>query len=86
VTAKNDENDDDDDEKPSRKGTPGTAQRIPQHKHCMVCNKAIPSKENLCSEDCENEYNRRTKKSRMYLYIMYGLFFVIIIAFVLSIR
>ncbi|UCH87920.1 MAG: DUF2116 family Zn-ribbon domain-containing protein, partial [Thermoplasmata archaeon] len=78
------EDDEDDDESPRSKSVKAPAQRIPQHKHCMICHKAIPVKESLCSEECQEEFDRLDRKRRNYMYIMYGLFFVIIIMVILS--
>lgn len=79
-----DEDDDSDDSPPKKEHT--AAQRIPQHKHCMICNKAIPAKTRICSDECQEEYDKLDKKRKNYMYIMYGLFFVIIIMVVLSMR
>ena len=75
--------DDDDDDLPQKTGKP-QAQRIPQHKHCMICHKAIPSKKDLCSDECEEKYQQIEKKRRTYMYIMYALFFFVIVMVMLS--
>ena len=83
MTPKMDPDEDEDDEKPRRTGR-SSAQRIPQHKHCLICNKAIPAKDTLCSEECEEKYEQLDRKRRNYMYIMYGLFAVVIIMVMLS--
>jgi predicted nucleic acid-binding Zn ribbon protein len=78
-------NDDDDyDDEPRGKGAKTGAQRIPQHKHCMICHKAIPAKDKMCSEECEAEYARIDRKRRNYMMIMYALFFFVIVIFMVS--
>lgn len=76
---------DDDYDEPKKIPEGRSAQRIPQHKHCMICHKAIPAKEKLCSDECQMEFEKLDRKRRSYMYIMYGLFFVIIIFVMLSI-
>jgi len=58
------------------------AERIPQHAHCQICGKAVPSSESFCSEECKDKYQAMVKKRRMYIYVMYGLiglFFVLML-------
>jgi predicted nucleic acid-binding Zn ribbon protein len=78
-----DDDEDDEDESTPRRGA-RTAQRIPQHKHCMICNKAIPAKITLCSDECEEKYKAIESKRRNYMYIMYALFAFIILMVIFS--
>ena len=84
MTPKRDPEEDDDDDSP-RRSSRSSAQRIPQHKHCMICHKAIPAKEDLCSEECKEKYEQLDRKRRNYMYIMYGLFAMIIVMVMLSV-
>lgn len=59
-------------------------EKLLQHKHCVVCGKAIPLEEELCSDECRKERDAMLKKKRGYVYIMYGAIIVMIIFLVLS--
>jgi predicted nucleic acid-binding Zn ribbon protein len=61
-----------------------TAQRIPQHKHCLICHKAIPAKIDVCSDECDTKYKAIESKRKNYMYIMYALFAFIILMVVFS--
>lgn len=45
---------------------------IPQHQHCMICGKAIPADEEVCSESCDEELDSTRRKRRIMQYILYG--------------
>ena len=53
-------------------------EKIPQHTHCNICGKAIPSSETLCSEECKQRYQAMLKKRKTYMYIMYAAIFLMI--------
>ena len=78
------DDDDDDGDEPSVRSSAKTAQRIPQHRHCLICNKAIPAKITLCSEECEQKYKTIESKRKNYMYIMYALFAFIILMVIFS--
>ena len=59
------------------------ADRIPPHNHCHVCMKAIPVKENYCSEECRQKFLKMQKKRKLIVYFMYGLLAAVIVAIVL---
>ena len=59
-------------------------EKIPQHAHCNICGKAIPTVETLCSEECKQKYHQMMKKRKILVYIMYGLIFVILALFLFS--
>jgi predicted nucleic acid-binding Zn ribbon protein len=59
-------------------------EKLLQHRHCIVCGKAVPSEEELCSDKCSTERDSITKKKRGYVYLMYGAIIVMIIFLVLS--
>jgi predicted nucleic acid-binding Zn ribbon protein len=59
-------------------------EKVAQHTHCQICGKAIPLKENLCSEECKQKFQAMMKKRKMLVYLMYGLIFVILVMFLLA--
>lgn len=54
---------------------------IQQHRHCVICDKAVPPDKKFCSERCEEQMNLKLKKNKRWSQI-YTAFFVIFIAFV----
>lgn len=78
MKPKNDDENENDEENRTPRGSK-TAQRIPQHRHCLICYKAIPSKETLCSDECEEKYQAIERKRKNYMYIMYALFAFVIL-------
>ena len=82
--AKKRDDDDEDEEEEPRERSKGPAQRIPQHKHCLICNKAIPAKQELCSEECETRYNAIKAKQKNWMYIMYAMIFILLIFVVMN--
>jgi len=57
-------------------------ERVPQHRHCSNCDKAIPYKEKFCDETCEGEYKGRIKTKKRQLMYFYA---AMIAVFVISI-
>ncbi|MBU7017965.1 MAG: DUF2116 family Zn-ribbon domain-containing protein [Theionarchaea archaeon] len=45
---------------------------IQQHKHCLICEKAIPSDKRFCSDRCESMYEDRRKKAKRTQWMFYG--------------
>ena len=62
----------------------GTAGKLLQHRHCQVCSKAVPFKEEFCSEECKVEFEALIKKRKSYIYIIYGTMAVLLIIMILS--
>jgi predicted nucleic acid-binding Zn ribbon protein len=59
--------------------------RIPQHRHCHYCDKAIPSDKQYCDENCEQRHAEARKKKKKQLQTFYALMIVIFVfAVVLS--
>ncbi|MGQ9583453.1 MAG: DUF2116 family Zn-ribbon domain-containing protein [Thermoplasmatota archaeon] len=58
--------------------------KIPQHKHCMVCGKAIRAREQYCSEECEREWARASRTKRNLQMVLYISMAVMIVVLVLS--
>ena len=56
---------------------------VEEHKHCIVCGKAVPPEKFFCSQECEDRLKLQQKRmSRMRLYTMlmfFALFMLIII-------
>ncbi|MCS7146454.1 MAG: DUF2116 family Zn-ribbon domain-containing protein [Nitrososphaerota archaeon] len=49
--------------------------RIPDHRHCIVCGRPVPPKEEICSDECRNVYEgrlRRERRTRIFLLILYA--------------
>ncbi len=56
----------------------GDEMTIQQHKHCLVCEKAIPTDKRFCSERCETIHEERRKRARRRMqWIFYGGFAII---------
>jgi predicted nucleic acid-binding Zn ribbon protein len=48
--------------------------RIPDHRHCVICGRPVPPKEELCSDECRGVYQdrlKRERRSRVMLLILY---------------
>ena len=54
-------------------------QRIAQHKHCIVCSKAILPEDKFCSSECETQFIRMTKRRKYMVYAMYGMIIVFVL-------
>jgi len=56
---------------------------VEEHKHCIVCGKAVPPEKLFCSQECEDRFNQQQKRmSRMRLYTLlmfFALFMLIIV-------
>ena len=47
-------------------------ERVMQHKHCIVCFRAITMARDYCSDTCKEIHTTKIKKQRRMLYIMYA--------------
>jgi predicted nucleic acid-binding Zn ribbon protein len=60
-------------------------ERLPQHKHCYTCGKAVSPKDEYCSDDCERERFEMLAKKKRQLLLLYAISVgVVIVAFVLA--
>jgi predicted nucleic acid-binding Zn ribbon protein len=57
---------------------------MPQHKHCTNCGKAIPPKEEMCSDKCKAEWDRTVKRKRYTMYAYIGFTGVIVLLLILG--
>jgi predicted nucleic acid-binding Zn ribbon protein len=60
-------------------------ERVPQHRHCQNCDRAVPYKDKFCDEKCENEYKsklRMKKRQLIYFYLAMVAVFVVSIAMI----
>jgi predicted nucleic acid-binding Zn ribbon protein len=60
-------------------------ERVPQHRHCQNCDRAVPYKDKFCGEDCENEYKgklRMKKRQLVYFYLAMVAVFIVSIALI----
>lgn len=55
-------------------------ERVPQHKHCLNCDKAIPLDRKYCDEKCEAERERVLKAKKRQLLIFYVIMILIFIS------
>lgn len=56
--------------------------QIPNHSHCVICQKAVPFGDKTCSPKCETEFddlNKRRKKSMYTMYALMALAFLVLI-------
>jgi len=58
-------------------------EKLLQHKHCRICDKAIPVDEETCSEECKTKLEALIKKRRTNVYIIWGLLIVVVVVFVI---
>jgi len=54
-------------------------ERIPQHRHCNFCDKAIPFDKQYCDEKCEEQYVSVRKAKKKQLQVFYIVMVVIFI-------
>jgi predicted nucleic acid-binding Zn ribbon protein len=60
-------------------------ERVPQHRHCANCDRAIPYKDKFCNDDCETQYKNKMqgkKRQLVYFYIAMVAVFVISISLI----
>jgi len=62
----------------------GKGEKILQHKHCIICFKAIPLDKDYCSETCELTHQVKIKKQKKLMYVMYGALALVFIAVVVT--
>lgn len=55
----------------------GDDMTIQQHKHCPICEKAIPADRKFCSDRCESIYEEKRKKAKRTQLIYFGIFAII---------
>ena len=57
------------------------AEKLVQHKHCRICNKAVPLDEDVCSEECQSKLEQyikaNKKKNIMVIFMMMISFFLL---------
>ena len=56
---------------------------VEQHRHCMVCGRAMPVGKELCSKKCNDHYEALLKRRKMLTSLLYALmiFFVMMLLF-----
>lgn len=60
-------------------------ERIPQHKHCGECGKAIQADERYCSEECRQRHETKVQGRKRQLLMLYiGSFIIFVIVIILS--
>jgi len=60
-------------------------ERIPQHRHCRNCEKAIPADREFCNDACETEHKSALKSKKRQLQFFYVIMLLIFVfAMILS--
>lgn len=60
-------------------------EKLPQHKHCMTCGRAVSPKKEYCSDDCKEERFSTIQKKKKQLLILYAVSIgVVIVAFIIA--
>ena len=44
---------------------------VDDHRHCVICGKAVPPKKEVCSPICQTEYDNAMKKKKNYTILFY---------------
>ncbi len=47
--------------------------QIPNHSHCLVCQRAVPYDDKTCSKECQTKLDEQQSKRKRQLYMLYGL-------------
>lgn len=58
-------------------------ERIPQHRHCHYCDKAIPFDKQYCNEECEDARKTVVRSKKRQLQLFYLLMVIIFVFAVL---
>jgi len=58
--------------------------KIPQHKHCILCGRAVQVDEDYCGDECKNLYDQRMAKRKQTLYFYMAAAFIIILFVLIS--
>jgi predicted nucleic acid-binding Zn ribbon protein len=60
-------------------------EKLPQHKHCRVCRKAVLVTDDFCDDMCKAEYKAMMRKKRnSYILLMLFAMFAMFMAFALG--
>jgi predicted nucleic acid-binding Zn ribbon protein len=60
-------------------------ERLPQHKHCLNCGRAVSPSKEFCTEECETERIGMLRRKRRQLLILYvGSVVVLLLAVIFS--
>lgn len=62
----------------------GGGGKLYQHKHCVVCFKAIALDKDYCSEECREQHETRLKKQKRMMYVMYGIMAIVFVVVILT--
>ena len=54
-------------------------EKIPPHKHCKECGKAIPIDATFCSSQCETQHRMKLRRRRNQLYTYYLMMILLLI-------
>jgi predicted nucleic acid-binding Zn ribbon protein len=60
------------------------AVQIPNHSHCVICQKAVPYGDKTCGPKCEADLEDLNKRRKRSMYMMYGLMALAFLVLALS--
>ena len=61
--------------------------KIVDHRHCVVCGRAVPPSAEFCSPDCREKFmaaKAKEKRSKIMLIVVYVLMMVVLVFFFLA--
>jgi len=58
---------------------------IEQHKHCIICGRAVPFKQQYCSKKCKAQHKAAAiKKQKMWMNILWALMIFLVIVLIMG--
>ena len=60
------------------------AVQIPNHSHCVICQRAVPYGDKSCSEKCQKDLEALEQKRKRSMYTMYALMALAFLVLIMS--
>ena len=57
---------------------------VDQHKHCLICGRAVPLKQQYCSKRCKAQHMAARKKQKMWMNILWALMIFLVIVLIMG--
>ena len=57
---------------------------LPEHDHCQVCDDPVELGQKFCSQKCEDDYQRDTKREKLKNYLFLAAAVVVVIVLTIS--
>ncbi len=57
---------------------------VEQHKHCIICGRAVPFKQQYCSKRCKGQHQAAIKKQKMWMNILWALMIFLVIILIMG--